>query len=63
MKKGYTIVNDIHACDLAIIVSNYKSPNEVYNWGLETIADAEEVKSKPNDIGMWKIKRKNNEIR
>lgn len=37
MKENWTCENNIEKGDLFIIVANYESSNEVYNWGCKKL--------------------------
>ena len=56
MKLGFTVKNRmfISAPTKFIIVSNYETTNEVYNWGLIT-----DTERSIQDVGRWIVKYKN----
>ena len=55
MKLGFTVKNRmfISAPTKFIIVSNYETTNEVYNWGLIT-----DTERSSQDVGRWIVKYK-----
>lgn len=55
MKSGYTVTNHISKGDNFIVISNYETTNEIYNYSFCSYYTVISTKTK-NDQGVWKIK-------
>jgi hypothetical protein len=65
MKANWTVChghNGIDCNHTFIVVSNYETENEVYNWKIDFNPKEELIKTK-SDIGFWKRKNKKHETK
>lgn len=64
MRKGFTIDHSLMITRRpnAILVSNYTPDNEIVNYSTDDTLEAVRADKTRSDVGMWKIKYKNNAI-